>query len=58
MQTNSHLAFPADSLPLLDEEFDKFDTIDTVDDHSAIHAHPSDDLGWEDQLDNGLEMSL
>ena len=46
------------TIPMLDEEFDIEET-----DAAPTHEHVApvmlcDDLGWEDQLDNGEEMSL
>ena len=47
------------SFPVLDEEFDKFDALSQAVDHSAVEAVLlPDDLAWDDQLDNGEEMSL
>ncbi len=58
----SSLAFiPSDSFPLLDEEFDRID-IDSAslpDMHaSGEPALPKGDRAWDDQLDDGEEMSL
>jgi len=47
-----------DSLPLLDEEFDIFDIEPALDDHSIMPMQMNDELAWDDQIDNGHEMSL
>ena len=49
-----------DPVPMLDKEFDKVELAPPpADDGLAISAVTlSDDLAWDDQLDNGEEMSL
>lgn len=50
----------ADISVLIDEEFDGFDNSNFAasSDNTATHTLPIDDLAWEDQVDNGDEMSL
>jgi hypothetical protein len=42
---------------ILDEDFDKSEFI-PVEHSQEGSASPADDLAWDDQLDNGDEMSL
>jgi hypothetical protein len=48
----------ADPIPMLDEEFDKVEATPAADPAVVAHAPLYDDLAWDDQLDNGDEMSL
>lgn len=57
------LLFPPsdpDPFPLLDEEFDKAeDKIPSSTERAPVGLMPADiELAWDDQLDNGEEMSL
>jgi hypothetical protein len=48
-----------DLIPILDEEFDRGGIIPSSVNPEAIGPVLShDDLAWDDQLDNGEEMSL
>ena len=50
---------PVDQLPLLDDEFDRDNMPPSPLEHTAVSHHflPCD-LAWDDQLDEGQEMSL
>jgi len=49
-----------DPLMLLDEEFDNFEVEPAgLEDHTNVQpALLADELAWDDQLDNGDEMSI
>lgn len=48
-----------DQLPLLDKEFDKMDIAPSLLNQSPVGPTFScDERAWDDQLDNGEEMSL
>lgn len=45
-------------VPLLDEEFDKADAPPVADHHAEAHVVWMNDRAWDDQLDEGEEVSL
>ena len=59
MYAHSFVYAVSDNLPLLDEEFDKGESVPPPADHTAFApVLLCDELAWDDQLDNGQEMSL
>ncbi len=47
-----------DSFPVLDDEFDKFSSIPAGEQMPRLHLCLCDDLSWEDQLNDGTELSV
>lgn len=53
------LALSYGSIPLLDDEFDKGDNAAPMVEHTAVAPVVlGEDLAWDDQLDEGYEVSL
>lgn len=59
MHIYSHSLAYIDPLPLIDREFDSVEVVSSLFEHApAVAVPPGDDRAWEDQLDDGEEMSL
>lgn len=59
LAVSQHTISGTELFPLLDEEFDQVENSAMFADDGSIHPITLfDDLAWDDQLDNGDEMSL